>query len=273
MLRIFLLLVTVIGLNVKTLAQGDLLVTPRRVVFEGKHQKEELNLVNIGKDTVTYTITFQQFNMKEDGAFELIENSKSDPNSAEPYLRIFPRKVTLAPKEPQVIMMQYKRKADMADGEYRSHLYFRADIDNSALGQKKVNKDSTMLGFKLIPVYGLSIPVIIRTGNLNVKAELSELKLESQAKGKDNLKFALNRKGNKSLYGDIRIEFKPDNGKAIEITRLKGVGVYTNIEKRYISVKIDDEKKKLFTKGRLKVYYESNSVGKPEIYAESEIKI
>ena len=104
-------------------AQGDLLVTPKRVVFEGNTQREELSLVNMGKDTATYSISLLQKNMKEDGSFVTIEKPSDVKMSAEPYLRIFPRTVTLAPGEPQVIMIQCRRNPYMASGESRSHLY------------------------------------------------------------------------------------------------------------------------------------------------------
>jgi P pilus assembly chaperone PapD len=124
---VWIIMIFILGLCYSSLAQGDLLITPSRVVFEGSKQKEEVNLVNTGKDTATYSISFVQYNMKEDGSFVLIEKPDSGQMFAEPFLRIFPRQVTLAPGEPQVIIVQFRRKPDMADGEYRSHLYFRSE--------------------------------------------------------------------------------------------------------------------------------------------------
>ena len=80
-------------------------------MFDGKKQTEELNLVNNGKDTAIYTISFVQKNMKEDGSFVNIEKQDSGQMHADP-LRIFPRTIKLAPGEPQVIQVQYNRKKD-----------------------------------------------------------------------------------------------------------------------------------------------------------------
>ena len=60
------------GLVRQISAQGDLLVTPVRVIFDGNKQKEEISLVNIGNDTTTYSVSFLQYNMNEDGNFVLI---------------------------------------------------------------------------------------------------------------------------------------------------------------------------------------------------------
>ena len=77
------------------MAQGNLLVTPKRVVFEGNKRSEELNLANIGKDTATYIISFIQIRMKEDGMFERITQPDPEQNFADKNLRFFPRTVTL----------------------------------------------------------------------------------------------------------------------------------------------------------------------------------
>ena len=58
-------------------SQGDLLITPRRVVFEGSKRSMDLNLANTGKDTAVYSISLIQIRMKEDGGFETI--TEPDP--------------------------------------------------------------------------------------------------------------------------------------------------------------------------------------------------
>jgi len=63
----------------KTTAQGNLLLMPRRVVFEGAKRYEELNLANTGKDTARYVISLMHIRMKEDGGFEEI----AQPDSGE----------------------------------------------------------------------------------------------------------------------------------------------------------------------------------------------
>ncbi len=82
-------------------AQGNLLVTPRRVVFDGSSRVMELNLANTGRDTARYNISFIQYRMTEEGAFE--EITEPDPGQffADNHLRFFPRSVTLAPNEAQ----------------------------------------------------------------------------------------------------------------------------------------------------------------------------
>jgi hypothetical protein len=261
------ILISVFGFQ--SMAQGDLLITPIRVVFEGKKQKEAINLVNMGKDTTTYSISFLNYNMKEDGTFETIEKPDSGQMFATPYLRIFPRSVSLAPGEPQVIMLQYRRSADMVAGEYRSHLYFRAEKRINPLGTE--NKDSSNLNIQLIPVYGMSIPVIIRSGVGEVGASLSNLSIGTQPNMDQYLKLTINRTGNISIYGDIIIEFIPNQGKSIVVGGVNGVGVYTNIDKRNIVVKLNNTIGKPLANGKLKVQFISKGEAKRIVYAEAEL--
>jgi len=268
-----LILILILGINFQFFAQGDLLVTPNRVVFEGNKQKESLNLVNMGKDTATYSISVVQKNMLEDGSFVTIEKPDSGQMFADPYLRIFPRKVTLAPGEPQVIMLQCRRTPDMKDGEYRSHLYFRSEKDISPLGLGKRLQDTTAISIEVIPIFGISIPVIIRTGAVVVEATLSDLKLETQPGNIQNLKLTINRSGNISVYGNIKIEYVPVQGKPYQIGVVNGVGVYTNLKRRNISIKLDNQPGVILTQGKLKVQYISAGEGKPVIYSATEMEI
>ena len=270
----FAMLISILGLSFQSRAQGDLLVTPTRVVFEGNKQMEELTLLNMGKDTATYSITYVQKNMQEDGSFVNILKPDSGQMFAEPYLRIFPRQVTLAPREPQVIMLQYRRKADMITGEYRSHLFFRSEKNYNPLGLRRSVKDTTLVSVQLIPIFGMSIPVIIRIGTVSAHSTLSDLKLITQQGTMQSLKITINRTGNISTYGDITIQYIPTHGKPFEIGVAAGVGVYTNLGKRSIIVKLRNAPGTILKDGKLTVLYTGNNgTKKPIIYAEGELDL
>jgi P pilus assembly chaperone PapD len=95
--------------NAGLYAQGSLLLTPKRVVFEGTKSSESINLANLGKDTAQYVISLVEYKMKEDGGFEEITQKEAGQFSAVPYIRYFPRTVTLAPNEAQVIRIQLNK--------------------------------------------------------------------------------------------------------------------------------------------------------------------
>jgi hypothetical protein len=270
---LLMMLIPILGLIVQANAQGNLLITPMRVVFEGNKHQAELNLMNTGTDTATYSISFRHYNMTEQGRLVLIEKPDTSQMLADPYLRIYPRQVTLAPGEPQVIMLQFRRKESMASGEYRSHLWFRSEKDYEALKKEKMESDSNQMSVTVIPIFGITIPVIIRTGNVNVAIAMSDLKLEAQNDSSQILKFILNRTGNISTHGDIKIDFIPAQGKAYQVGALVGVSVYTNLIKRNVEVKLKNVAGTKLVNGKLKVQYVSNGDSKRVVMAEAELNL
>ena len=73
----------------------------------------------------------------------------------------------LPPNQPQSIRVNARAPQGLADGEYRVHMLFRAIPD-----PKPVTDTAPKQGvsFQLTPVYGVTIPVIVRLGNLEAKA-------------------------------------------------------------------------------------------------------
>ena len=253
-------------------AQGDLLITPTRIVFEGSKQMEEINLVNLGKDTTTYSISLLHYNQTPNGGYKIIKRSEAGAMIADPFLRFFPREVTLAPGEPQVIMLQYRRKAEMASGEYRAHLYFRSEKDYKQLSNKIMDTLKTV-SVQVIPIYGISIPVIIRTGALNVITSLTNLRLETEKDSIKSLNLFINREGNCSGYGDLTVKFIPLKGKTIELGRVKGVKIFTDLNQLSVSVQLVKLPVLALKEGKIKVLYTSPGDTKYIVYAEKELPI
>ncbi|MEI6577511.1 MAG: hypothetical protein WCO63_15150 [Bacteroidota bacterium] len=272
-LSLVLLLFTMFGIHFTISAQGDLLVSPMRVVFDSKKQKEELNLVNIGKDTAMYSVSFLQYNMTEDGSFIIIDKPDSGQYFAEPYLRYFPRTVTLAPRESQTIRIQWRKTSDMPEGEFRSHLYFRAEKNVKPLGMEQSKKDSNQLSVSLTPIYGISIPTIIRNGDFKVSASLSDLKISTTDDTIPELRLTIHRSGKISVYGDLYVDYVSPSGKSTQIGYTRGIAVYTNISKRNCALKLHPGKDVNFKAGKLKVKYTSSKDVPYVLYAEQELGI
>jgi P pilus assembly chaperone PapD len=194
----------IIILGAEANAQGNLLITPRRVVFEGNKRTQDLNLANTGADSARYNVSIVQYRMREDGSFEEITTPDPGQNFADKYIRFFPRSILLGPNEAQVVKMQLTRTEGLAPGEYRSHVYFRAVPRESALGMQGAKKDTVSIGVQLIPIFGITIPVIIKIGESNTKTNLSDLRLEMVNDTTNKLHMAFNRTGNMSVYGISR---------------------------------------------------------------------
>lgn len=251
-------------------AQGDLLITPRRVVFEGDKQSQELTLANTGQDTARYNVSFVQYRMAESGAFEQIEIPDSGQYFADKYLRFFPRSVTLAPNEAQVVRMQFRKLPGMQAGEYRSHVYFRAVPKETALGDEKL-ADSTAIGIRLIPIFGITIPVIIRIGQLDLNVQLTDINLDTKTDTVPALAVTFTRNGDKSVYGDLTINWLPETGgDAVEVGVVRGIAVYTPNKIRRFNMQLRKPAGVDYSRGKLVIRYQAPNDLKPEVYAEKE---
>lgn len=248
-------------LPIKTIAQGNFLITPVRVVFEGQKKMQELNLANTGKDSAKYLISFVEIRMNEDGTFDKINEPDSGQHFASGNLRYFPRTVILAPGEAQLIKIQTTKTNQLTAGEYRSHMYFRAVPSEKPLGEPIPAIDSTGISVKLIPVFGVTIPVIIRVGGSNTKVTISDLSMDDSIPYQLNMSFY--RTGNFSVYGDLTVNHISPQGKITKVSTVNGMAVYTPNAMRHFHMKLDNKAGINFHKGRLQIIYTSKTDNAP----------
>jgi P pilus assembly chaperone PapD len=255
-------------------AQGNLLITPKRAVFEGNKRSMDLNLANVGDDTATYAISLVQIRMTEEGGFEAITEPDEGQLFASPYLRFFPRSVTLGPNEAQTVKVQVVKAGSLAPGEYRSHVYFRAIPKEKPLGEEEVTRqDPASISVKLVPIFGITIPVIIRVGKPSVNVTLSDLVLRFENDTIPKLKFTFNRAGNYSVYGDISVDHVSPMGTVTRVGIANGIAVYTPNIKRSFEFSLINTSGVDLKSGKLLVTYSAPSDMKPEKFAEAELVI
>lgn len=250
-------------------AQGNLLVYPRRVVFEGAKHMEEFNLANIGKDTATYQVSLLEMRMKNDGSFEEVTKQDSGQNFAAPFLRFFPKLVVLGPNESQVVKVQVTRSSTLPPGEYRSHLYFRAVPLVKAKGESEEPVDPKNISVRITPIFGISIPVIIHAGEMSSSVSIDHVRLSEKNETGAMLEMTFNRQGNSSVYGNIIIEYLSDLNIKTKLIEADGVAIYTPNKLRDIRVQLPHMPGIDYMHGSLKIRYESSSEAKQVKLAET----
>jgi hypothetical protein len=270
--NIVMFIITLFSYSTILHAQGSLLLTPKRIVFEGKKTSESINLANSGKDTARYVISLVNLKMKEDGSFEEVSINEASSFSAEPYIRYFPRTVTLAPNEGQVIKMQLNNSSKLTTGEYRSHLYVRAYPKKALLGESKPEENQA-IGVKLTPIFGISLPVIIRVGKSNAIVNITELKVSGLHENKPSLTMKINRTGNMSVYGDIIVRHISPNGLSTLVGNINGLAVYSPNSLRNLVLPLNENLMASRKNGKLVVQFYSNHEGKDKKIAESELAL
>lgn len=269
----YLIFITILS-PLLSIAQGNLLITPMRVVFEGQKKVQELNLANTGLDTTRYLISLIEIRMNSNGSFETISEPDSGQLFASKFLRLFPRSVTLAPGEAQLVKVQLTKTGQLQEGEYRSHIYFRAAPDIKVQGEPPRSRDTSTISVKLTPVFGISIPVIIRTGPAELKVSLTDISLETKENVAPHLKMILRRTGNHSSYGDINIDHVSEKGKVTTIATVKGLAVYTPNPYRQFDMELEKIPGINYHHGKLRITYTAQSKGTvSDPLAEAELQL
>ncbi len=213
---------------------GDLLVAPTRIVLDGR-KGAEIILNNIGEEPATYRISVEFRRMLPNGTLEDVAEITDADKAARDLIVYAPRRVTLAPNQPQSIRINARPPKGLPDGEYRVHMLFRA-IPPATPVVNQAAQAAKGVSFKLIPIYGVTIPVIVRLGNLQVQAAISDVHVERRD-GKPAIALQLSRSGTRSTFGDVRIL---KSGVKDPIAIQRAVAVYTDVTSRQVSIPVAD---------------------------------
>lgn len=240
---------------------GDLLVAPTRVILDGR-RGAEIILNNIGDDVATYRISLELKRMTADGRLVDVTAPDAKEQAAQAMVLYAPRKVVLPPNQPQSIRVTARPAPGLADGEYRVHLEFRAIPAPTPATADPVKVQG--VAFRIIPVYGVTIPVIVRLGNLTATAAVADVQRVDEA-GKPTIHLALSRHGSRSVFGEIKIL---KAGVKEPIARVNGIAVYTELDARSVSIPLDAAAAAQ-AHGQVTVQYVENTPTGPVTLAET----
>ncbi len=217
-------------------AQGDLLVAPTRIILDGRRGTEVI-LSNIGSEEATYRIGLELRRMEENGRLVPIEkiDASDEEESALGMIRYAPRRITLPPGQPQAVRIAARPGADLPDGEYRVHMSFKAIPKPTVVSEEA--EASEGVAIKLIPIYGVTIPIIVRHGRVEAQVAIHQPQLVAGENGPE-LAFTMTRNGDSSTYGELLVS-KP--GWSEPAVLLRGVAIYHEIGERQMRIPLTAE--------------------------------
>lgn len=249
-------------------AAADLMLYPTRIVFDRNQRAAQVELVNNGTRTLTYRITLVERRMSETGEFSEATPALPDERFASPMLRYSPRQVVLPPGASQVVRLMVRKAANLGAGEYRSHLQFMQVADTQPTSAAN---DTKGLSIQLVPLIGATIPVIVRHGGTNATAALTDATLERTTDGHARvLAFNMRREGNRSLYGNLEVDFAPSGGgEPRRIARVNGVAVYAPNAVRRVRLNLPADTSP--ATGTLHVVYRERAEDGARVIAETRL--
>jgi hypothetical protein len=257
---------------------GDINLFPKRVVIDERTRIASVGLYNRAAAAGEYEITVSDMAMQRDGRLVELASvqdaaARDAVHTASGFLRWSPRHVALPASEAQMVRIMARVPPDLPPGEYRSHFTVVSvppetggtSIDEAAGG----DTGNGGIGVRIVPRFGISIPVIVRVGETTLTAGLKDMKLNAQPGSPTALALTVTREGTRSAFGDIVITAP---GAKKPVAEIKGIGVYTEIAERAVQVLIDPATEPRFlAKGtRWTVSYIDDDVSPGKVLARQE---
>lgn len=245
-------------------AARGIVVTPKRVVF-GDHKIVEVLIANRGTSEQKFRISIVNRAMQPNGQLIEIETPAENEFFAKDVLRYTPRQITLGPKETQKVRIMSRLGSDAADGEYRSHLLIQ-EIPEAKPAENAGAQGDGNLGVNVQAIFGVTIPVILRRGDLSAEVKLSTPKFVDVG-GERHLQVTVNRSGTKSFLGTANVF--ADGQK---VGTLKNVAVYMSTLSRVISIRLDAERAKQLSGKDIRVTFGAEEKNEDAPSAELSFK-
>lgn len=222
------LLISIICLiSVCIKANASLLVTPTRVAFDMRDRTSEVVLLNTSGEVKSYRVEWINQRQGESGGYFPLEGQALEEfPKAEEFIRFSPRRITLNPGESQTIKLMVRRKANMTEAEYRSHLKFTALPSESESSAVFEDSPSEGVNVRLNVLLSYSIPVILRTQPVKTDVKMQNLSLQTREDGKEVLTFTMIKNMPNSVFGDFVVTHK-NGGEETEIGYLNGVSMFS----------------------------------------------
>lgn len=230
-------------------------ITPKRLTFDRGRRNGAVFILNQGSEPVTVDLSIGDRVMLPDGQiFPAEDADKRDDvkaavaklKSAKDLVQVSPRRVTLLPGRPQTVRIRLGALPDPAEGEHRSHLTVKTIPPREAgtTPEAAAAGAQNQLSFQIVAVYGLSIPLIVRPGEADVRAMIDGAHVEYAEPAADRPKdkrpafavFDLVRQGSSSAYGNFEVRAVGERRGAEPLGVVRGVAVYPEIARRAVRI-------------------------------------
>ena len=251
---------------------AEMMISPTRVLLDQDSRSATMTLRNNSQGPRTYRLSWEDKQATESGGYTEISNDVEWP-SAKSLIRFSPRQITVGPGENQTVRFSFRPPADLASGEYRSHLLLEVIPDISEpTSTIRQPGPSENVGVQIFMQMSFSIPAIARYNIATPQVSIQSVKAVPVEKGERlGLELTLAHAGDASSFGNVIVEMQRDTGSPVEeIGRYKDLSVYPELDKRKIVIPLRD---KAIPKGAVvRVAYEGAKESQGTLWAEKVFK-
>ncbi|WP_331344518.1 hypothetical protein [Cellvibrio sp. UBA7661] len=190
---------------------ANLLINPTRVQINPNDRTADVTLINISQVTTTYRLGWEEKKAKPEGGYtNLTAEAAAGLPIASSMLRFSPKQVTLKPNERQTVKIAIRRPQNLATGEYRSHLAFKALPPKTQ--EEGLDPNASTMSVNI--VLSFAIPIVIQQGSPDYSFAIDNASITYNPNKKDgSVNVNLSRKGIHSVIGNISAYWTPNGGK------------------------------------------------------------
>jgi hypothetical protein len=134
--------------------------------------------------------------------------------------------VTLRPGERQSVKLLLRRARNLEEGEYRSHLLFKALPTAARKDASPVNNPTMNISM----VLNFAIPVSLRVGDYDAQVTVSDPEIQYDKEHNSGAVYiSLARQGVHSTYGDISAYWTPKGGREFLLAKSAGHSLWSEL--------------------------------------------
>jgi len=211
-------------------ARANIALSPLFLEFDAdsKNRSKQVRFTNTTNEEMGYTIRLVNFRQEADGSYTPVKNPPEGGAFADEHIEFSPRLAKLKPMESQTVRVQRRGMASGADGEYVSHLLIQESPP-----EKKTNSPSNGKGLsiELRAIYGVSIPVMIKKGELFSSASIKGFKIADTT-----ATAVIERAGTRSFLGTAIVKSGGE-----EIGRIENFRVFTTTKQRTLKIPLSQK--------------------------------
>lgn len=207
-------LTLVISLSASLSAEAGVSFTNLRIFIDNKSNKQDFVLLNRGDTSENCQVSLVDYNVSEDGSLiPLAENQKSN-NSAQPYIRLSPKRVTIKPQQSQKLKIIARGYRKAESNELHSYLSIACTPKGASVSPLKNENNDEYKSAGMMPTFINRIPIIIRKQEVPVTIDFSDISFITEGEN-TLLNFTLLKQGERSTYGKLKL--LDDTGKQVAI--------------------------------------------------------
>jgi len=236
-----LVFITVV-LCISSSSYAEMMISPTRVLLNEASRSASMTLRNNSDGPRTYRLSWEDKRATESGSYTEILEGEEWP-TAKSLIRFSPRQITVGPGENQTVRFSFRPPADLASGEYRSHLLLQVIPDISEPTATIERSDaSENVGVQIFMQMSFSIPAVVRYNITKPQVSIENVKALPVENGERlGLELTLGHEGASSSFGNITVEMQRDTNSPVEqIGQYKELSIYPELDKRKLVIPLRD---------------------------------